>query len=910
MATKKVLVEINVEQKGAVLDKTTKDVKKLTDVEKERLRIKNETKKTDAKIEVANEKATKNLEKRKKDLKDVNDLSKTWTGIMKESVSQIGKTNDGLKKLNADYALWEKQSAAAAEQQEKLNKELESEQIKLFQSQVKKLTKEETLLEKQTKKLAFAQSDEAKELAILNEQTKRANKQVSDYAKKQVDAANATENTNDKMQEFKTTSGLTGAIVTEFGRTASDSAYGIRGMGNNISQLVTLFGQLSTNVRNAGGTMKDSFNQIFQSMKGVIGLMTAIQVVLGVIQAEWFQKWVSGLFKAKNGLEGFNSELRTTNLIANKYVDSLEKMNEKDEDRVAVTKELIRLVPTLKEEDLAYGKNLEKVRQEIAKYSLAQASRLEIDKLVEENSESLAKKQKIEGIKSIDDAEERSKRIQEFLANEVSWYEDNYEATVNVLGLQRKAVSEGRDKNFYTPQFEGVDVGIATRMRKTNEMFLSDLNKFESELDKEVGPILKKIQELTGSLTGSAFNEDDPIRRGFRSRLLDLKTLAEKFRQDSLKGEVKTDEELIKQKAEFSKKDLEIKLNNYIETERLRLKEFLETKGLSKKQKDVARKASEESIDRAKEDSKIVLENIEAVYDAEINLLRRKEGEKARIEQEALEEQERRKIIDRAGDTVVGYDSAFHQAQDARLQAELDIIQRRINAAEEGSLEMSNIEEEYYQASNQRIAFNTEQEKLSLEERTRMNQEYISYLNGASSVLAAIGNKNKEFQKAQLLAEKISAIASVSVQAARSVGTQIADSKASSLSNIRNWQFAGGSLNPVATASYIATEAKIKKDRASGIANTKIGAGLSIAAITAGAISGLSDISNSGSSSSSSSSGSVQPPDFNIVGSTGVNQLADAIGSTETPIVKAVVVASEVTTQQALDRNNRSNAEL
>ena len=910
MATKKVLVEINVEQKGAVLDKTTKDVKKLTDVEKERLRIKNETKKTDAKIEVANEKATKNLEKRKKDLKDVNDLSKTWTGIMKESVSQIGKTNDGLKKLNADYALWEKQSAAAAEQQEKLNKELESEQIKLFQSQVKKLTKEETLLEKQTKKLAFAQSDEAKELAILNEQTKRANKQVSDYAKKQVDAANATENTNDKMQEFKTTSGLTGAIVTEFGRTASDSAYGIRGMGNNISQLVTLFGQLSTNVRNAGGTMKDSFNQIFQSMKGVIGLMTAIQVVLGVIQAEWFQKWVSGLFKAKNGLEGFNSELRTTNLIANKYVDSLEKMNEKDEDRVAVTKELIRLVPTLKEEDLAYGKNLEKVRQEIAKYSLAQASRLEIDKLVEENSESLAKKQKIEGIKSIDDAEERSKRIQEFLANEVSWYEDNYEATVNVLGLQRKAVSEGRDKNFYTPQFEGVDVGIATRMRKTNEMFLSDLNKFESELDKEVGPILKKIQELTGSLTGSAFNEDDPIRRGFRSRLLDLKTLAEKFRQDSLKGEVKTDEELIKQKAEFSKKDLEIKLNNYIETERLRLKEFLETKGLSKKQKDVARKASEESIDRAKEDSKIVLENIEAVYDAEINLLRRKEGEKARIEQEALEEQERRKIIDRAGDTVVGYDSAFHQAQDARLQAELEIIQKRISAAEEGSLEMSNIEEEYYQASNQRIAFNTEQEKLSLEERTRMNQEYISYLNGASSVLAAIGNKNKDFQKAQLLAEKISAIASVSVQAARSVGTQIADSKASSLSNIRNWQFAGGSLNPIATGKYIATEAKIKKDRASGIANTKIGAGLSIAAITAGAISGLSDISNSGSSSSSSSSGSVQPPDFNIVGSTGVNQLADAIGSTETPIVKAVVVASEVTTQQALDRNNRSNAEL
>jgi len=284
MATKKVLVEINVEQKGSALEKTTKEVKELTAVEKERLKIKKDTERTDAKLEVVNDKATKNLEKRKNDLKDVNDLSKTWTGIMKESVAQIGKTNDGLKNLNADYALWEKQSAAAAKQQEKLNKELEDEQIKLFQAQVKKLTKDETLLEKQTKKLAFAQSDEAKKLAIVAEQTKRANYELNQYAKEQVDAANATENTNDKMQKFKTTSGLTGAIVTEFGRTASDSAYGIRGMGNNISQIVTLFGQLQANTVKAGGTIKDSLNQIFQSMKGIIGLMTAIQVVLGIVQ--------------------------------------------------------------------------------------------------------------------------------------------------------------------------------------------------------------------------------------------------------------------------------------------------------------------------------------------------------------------------------------------------------------------------------------------------------------------------------------------------------------------------------------------------------------------------------------------------------------------------------------------------
>ena len=54
----------------------------------------------------------------------------------------------------------------------------------------------------------------------------------------------------------------------------------------------------------------------------------------------------------------------------------------------------------------------------------------------------------------------------------------------------------------------------------------------------------------------------------------------------------------------------------------------------------------------------------------------------------------------------------------------------------------------------------------------------------------------------------------------------------------------------------------------------------------------------------------VQPPDFNIIGSTGVNQLAEAIGSTEKEPLRAYVVSSDITTKQALDRNIRSSAEL
>lgn len=52
-----------------------------------------------------------------------------------------------------------------------------------------------------------------------------------------------------------------------------------------------------------------------------------------------------------------------------------------------------------------------------------------------------------------------------------------------------------------------------------------------------------------------------------------------------------------------------------------------------------------------------------------------------------------------------------------------------------------------------------------------------------------------------------------------------------------------------------------------------------------------------------------QAPRFNVVGATGVNQLAQAVGQNQEP-VKAYVVSSEVSSQQALDRNKVMSASL
>ena len=50
-------------------------------------------------------------------------------------------------------------------------------------------------------------------------------------------------------------------------------------------------------------------------------------------------------------------------------------------------------------------------------------------------------------------------------------------------------------------------------------------------------------------------------------------------------------------------------------------------------------------------------------------------------------------------------------------------------------------------------------------------------------------------------------------------------------------------------------------------------------------------------------------PRFNVVGVSGVNQIAQTLGK-DLPPVKAYVVSSEVTTAQSLDRNIVSSASL
>ena len=74
--------------------------------------------------------------------------------------------------------------------------------------------------------------------------------------------------------------GLAGATVQEFGRTISDSNYGIRGMANNLQQLSSLF---ITLVSTSGGLIA-GLQQLGKVLIGPLGIVILFQTFITLLK--------------------------------------------------------------------------------------------------------------------------------------------------------------------------------------------------------------------------------------------------------------------------------------------------------------------------------------------------------------------------------------------------------------------------------------------------------------------------------------------------------------------------------------------------------------------------------------------------------------------------------------------------
>lgn len=153
-------------------------------------------------------------------------------------------------------------------------------------------------------------------------------------------------------------------------------------------------------------------------------------------------------------------------------------------------------------------------------------------------------------------------------------------------------------------------------------------------------------------------------------------------------------------------------------------------------------------------------------------------------------------------------------------------------------------------------------------------------------LLKGLFEKNKGAQKALLIAESAAGIAKIIIN------TQAANAAA----KLKYALLPGGQALSAAE-----------------ITMNKISAGIGIAtniAATAKAMGALGGGGGIGGGSVGSDTGGASAPQFNVVGASSTNQLAQTIGKQQNQPLKAYVVSNEITTQQSLDRNIVSTATL
>jgi hypothetical protein len=231
---------------------------------------------------------------------------------------------------------------------------------------------------------------------------------------------------------------------------------------------------------------------------------------------------------------------------------------------------------------------------------------------------------------------------------------------------------------------------------------------------------------------------------------------------------------------------------------------------------------------------------------------------------------------------------------------ELKRLQNNINAATLGTQARIDAENEYAtkkQEIDNALILNAEetkkkileQEKAIADGKKAIQEATLANIEGGISLLKGLFEGNKDVQKGLLIAESATGIARIII------GTQAANAADA---------FSAATMGPIAGPIFLGKKLILNK----------ISAGIGIASNIAATSKALSALGGGSSPSGGvgSGGGGAAPaaPNFNVVGASSTNQLAQTIGAQQGTPIQAYVVSNDVTTAQALNRNIIRGASL
>ncbi len=288
-----------------------------------------------------------------------------------------------------------------------------------------------------------------------------------------------------------------------------------------------------------------------------------------------------------------------------------------------------------------------------------------------------------------------------------------------------------------------------------------------------------------------------------------------------------------------------------------------EARDKRKEERDRLKKEAQDIADNAKkandEISKTDLERLTEKYEKELTILKKQKVSTLDLEIKFLNDKNDLALKQQEIEYKLAEEKKAKEEKDAKDKKEKD---------EENAKEQIAIEQSVADA------------KKSIQD------SQLNNISAGISLLQNLGIKNKAIQKGLMIAESAAGIAKIVIN------TQAA--------------------NAAATLKYALLPGGQGLAAQEIIAN-KISAGIGIASNIAATAKALSALGGGGVGGSSANLGSgggqaPAPPQFNIVGQSGTNQLAQTIAGQQNKPIEAFVVSSAVTTSQALDRNRVKTA--
>ena len=209
-----------------------------------------------------------------------------------------------------------------------------------------------------------------------------------------------------------------------------------------------------------------------------------------------------------------------------------------------------------------------------------------------------------------------------------------------------------------------------------------------------------------------------------------------------------------------------------------------------------------------------------------------------------------------------------------------------------------------------------EMERYALEEKLSMQQDYATKVQTLQQniydFVSVLQNEaiveDKNVRNILLVAQKGAEIAQVvmnTVKENASLKQKVGEYTKNAIL-YKGLAVSSAAINPVAAASYAGSAAAYTAGAAASGAQIPINWGIaagSIASIAATTLTSWNKSSGGAGGSAGGSGGGGSAAQFNIVGSSGENQLAATIAAQQNMPLRAYVVGSDVSTQMALDRN-------